>query len=127
MLIGIGTDILEIDKLRHVFSKDNYLEDSFVKKTYTIAEISQAENRSSPLQYYATRFAGKEAVFKALTQNGEDHRLIDIEILSDEYGAPHVILHGNAALLAKKREVTDIMISLSYEHRYALAFACAQK
>ena len=126
MIKGIGTDILAIDKLKPVFSQEEYQKDSFVRKTYTPSEIEQAEERPIPLYFYATRFAGKEAVFKALTVTGEDLRLNEIEILSDETGRPHVTLHGNALLLAQKKEISQILISLSYEDHTAIAFAVAE-
>ena len=126
MIKGIGTDILAIDKLKLIFSQKEYQKDSFVRKTYTSSEIAQAEERPIPLYFYATRFAGKEAVFKALTVTGEDLRLSEIEILSDETGRPHVTLSGNALLLAQKKEISQILISLSYEDNTAIAFAVAE-
>lgn len=126
MIKGIGTDILAIDKLNSVFKKEDYLNDSFVKKTYTSLEIELAESRPLPLYCYATHFAGKEAVFKALTTTGEDLRLNEIEILNDDTGKPYVVLHGNALLLAQKKEISHVLISLSYEDNYAIAYAITE-
>jgi holo-[acyl-carrier-protein] synthase len=126
MIKGIGTDILSIEKLKPIFKKEDYLKDSFVRKTYTANEIALAESRSLPLYCYATRFAGKEAVFKALTVTGEDLHLNEIEILSDETGKPYVILHGQALLLAQKKEISQVLISLSFEDDTAIAFAIAE-
>jgi len=126
MIKGIGTDILAIEKLNPILKKEDYLNDSFIKKTYTSLEIELAESRPLPLYCYATRFAGKEAVFKALTITGEDLRLNEIEILSDATGKPYVVLHGNAALLAQKKEISQVLISLSYEDDYAIAYAIAE-
>ena len=125
MIKGIGTDILSIDKLTPIFEKEDYLNDSFVRKTYTEGEIALAESRPLPIYCYATRFAGKEAVFKALTVTGEDLHLYEIEILSDETGKPYVTLHGQALLLAQKKEISQVLISLSYEDNTAIAFAVA--
>lgn len=126
MLKGIGTDILEIEKIKTLFNSPSYLSDSFVLRTYTAAEIALAESRPVPLFCYATRFAGKEAVFKALSVTGEDCRLAEIEILSEDSGKPFVNLYGAAAELAKKREISQILISLSYEYNYAVAYAIAE-
>ena len=126
MIKGIGTDILSIHKLEPIFQKEDYLKDSFVRKTYTASEIALAESRAVPIYCYATRFAGKEAVFKALTVTGEDFHLNEIEILSDETGKPYVTLHGQALLLAQKKEISQILISLSYEDDSALACAIAE-
>ncbi len=126
MIKGIGTDILEIEKLRPILAQPDYCNDSFIRKTYTPAEIALAESRPVPLYCYATRFAGKEAVFKALTVSGEDIRLNEIEILSEESGKPYVTLHGLAEKLAAKADIHTIHISLSYEDNYAVAYAVAE-
>ncbi len=126
MIIGIGTDILKIESLSPILEGPGYRDDSFLRRTFTEAEIALAEGRPKPIDCYATRFAGKEAVFKALSVSGEDLRLREIEILSDAAGKPYVRLYGNAAAVAEKRGVRRVLISLSYEDRYAVAFAVAE-
>lgn len=126
MIKGIGTDLLEIRKLAPILSQEDYTKDSFIRRTYTREEIALAESRERPMYFYATRFAGKEAVFKALNTTGEDCRLSEIEILCDDTGRPCVVLHGMALALAHKKEISRVLISLSYEHDYALAFAVAE-
>lgn len=126
MIKGIGTDILERAKINTVFWQDNYLEDPFIRKTYTAKEIEIAESRSDTKAFYATRFAAKEAVFKALNTTGQDVKLIDIEILAHENGAPYVQLYASAAAVAKKRDISEILVSISYEDDFAIAYAIAQ-
>ena len=87
-------------------------------------ELELIDSRPLPLYCFATRFAGKEAVFKAFGVHGDAFRLKDIEILEDESGVPQVFLHGKAAALAEEMGLTRIMISLSYDTDYAAAFAC---
>ncbi|MCR5526033.1 MAG: holo-ACP synthase [Lachnospiraceae bacterium] len=120
MVIGVGTDILRIGQLQPEYLKTD---DPFLVKTYSKAEISDAKKRELPLDYYATRFAGKEAVFKAFGMSGDHVLMSEIEILNDENGAPHVNLYGNMKKEAQKRGVKNIQISLSYERDYAVAFA----
>lgn len=127
MIRGIGTDILEIKKLAPILELPDYQQDSFIRKTYTQKEICLAESRPLPINCYATRFAGKEAVFKALSQSEDACRLNEIEILSDEAGKPFVVLHGNAAAAAAGLNVTAVHISLSYEDEYAIAYAIAEE
>lgn len=126
MIKGIGTDLLKINRLSPILEQENYIGDSFIRRTYTPAEIALAESRPVPLYCYATRFAGKEAVFKALNETGDDCRLNEIEILSEENGKPYVVLHGLAKALAEKKEISRILISLSYEDDFALAYALAE-
>lgn len=121
-MLGVGTDILKISNLGQ-----NGLEpeDSFVKKTFTTAEVAQAQQREVPLYYYATRFAGKEAVFKALNLSTAYFRLNEIEILSDDVGRPQVALSGELAKQAKKQGIQKVLVSLSYDTDYVVAYANA--
>ena len=122
MIIGIGTDILNLKTIRPSVQDP---EDSFVRKTYTEKERSLIASRPLPVYSYATRFAGKEAVFKSLNTDGDALRLNEIEILENENGQPTVHLHGRAAALAKEKGISHIFISLSYDTDYATAFAVA--
>lgn len=126
MIKRIGTDILAIKKLESILGQPDYLSDPFITKTFTSDEIKLAESRPAPIYCYATRFAGKEAVFKAISQTGEDVRLIDIEILDSETGRPYVVLHNTASQVTVEAEITNLQISLSYEDKYAIAYCIAE-
>lgn len=121
--MGIGVDILKIDRIKSLLESDDTASQSFINKVYTASELAEAVRRENSVYYYATRFAAKEAVFKALGINGDDIRLCEIEILSDENGRPYVNLHDNALRLAGERGVRAVEISISYETDYAVAFA----
>ncbi|MGI6333328.1 MAG: holo-ACP synthase [Saccharofermentanales bacterium] len=126
MIIGIGTDILDINRLRRC--PEDLLPDApFLIKTYTAAERAAAEERPDKIAYLATRFAGKEAVFKALGIGGDRIRLNEIEILNDGDGRPQVTLTGRMKELADRCGVLEVKLSLSYENDYAIAFAIMQK
>ena len=120
MIFGIGTDILDRERL------DRGLDTAFIRHVYTDAERLQAAQRHDPAAYYATRFAAKEAVFKAISACATDFRPQDIETLADEHGKPGVFLHGKTA-----EEVDDrlagreysILVSLSCEDKTAIAYA----
>ena len=122
MVVGIGTDILNIGRMKTILSAEN--KNSFLKKTFTDEECDQAELRDDKTLYYASRFCGKEAVFKTL--GAEDIRLNEIEILNDKNGTPYVTLYREA--LRKSRElksISEIDISLSSDTDYVVAFAVA--
>lgn len=123
MIIGIGTDILKIEKLHPPFLKDN---DPFLLKTFTLNEMNAANHSDHRIHYFADRFAGKEAVFKAIGISGNFIQLSEIEILNDENGVPYVLLHGNVKEQAKRKGITNIHISLSFEDEYAIAYAIAE-
>ena len=62
MSISCGTDIIEIERIRHSIEK---LGEKFLNKVYTNNEIQYCENkRKQRYQHYAARFAAKEAIFK---------------------------------------------------------------
>lgn len=122
MVKGIGTDILAIKRIRSIV--ENNANDAFIKKTFTKAEIDLAATRHDPVMLFATRFAGKEAIFKALHIT-EDIRLNEIEILEADAGRPYVVLHGKIKDMAEKKGISFVEISLSYETDYAVAFAVA--
>lgn len=126
MIVQIGTDIVEIEKLKYSVTKEPFASDPFIRHTFTEKEIRLALLRSDPLSFFATRFAGKEAVFKALNITGEDVRLSEIEILSQENGRPYVSLYGSAKETAKALDINNMHLSLSYEDHYAIAFAVAE-
>ena len=124
MVYGIGTDILNLRTIRP--SVENP-QDSFVLKIYTKKELELIQSRDLPLYCYATRFAGKEAVFKAFGVDGDALQLNEIEILEQENGQPIVYLHGRAAELAKELGIARVLISLSYDTDYVVAYATALK
>lgn len=123
MILGIGTDILKIQRIRDMEKGSN---DPFFIKTFTEKEREQALMRPDPMLYYATRFAGKEAVFKCLGIDGSDARLNEIEILGMHSGQPQVSLLGKLRETAPQKGIKNIQISLSYDTDYAVAFAMAQ-
>lgn len=122
MIVGIGTDILKISNIENAVSD---LSDPFVQRTFTLRELDIICSRQIPLYSFATRFAGKEAVFKTFSVDGNAIRLNEIEILENENCQPIVILHGYAKDLAVQKNIHNILVSLSYDTDYAIAFAAA--
>ena len=119
MILGVGTDILDMRRL----SPSSLLPgDPFLRRAFTEREIAQAEARPQPLRvpYYATRFAGKEAVFKALRTSPEGADLGEIELLDNPDGAPRCTLHGE---MLRRARGGRVHVSLSWDGELALAFA----
>jgi len=122
MILGIGTDILNINRIRNALESGS---ETFIEQSFTIKEQEVALNCPDPVSYYATRFSGKEAVFKCLGTD-EDIRINEIEILDSKTGKPQVTLSGKVKEIAAKKGVQNVQISLSYETDHAIAFAIAQ-
>ncbi len=117
MNIRIGTDIIEISRIKKsIEDTDN----KFIERIYTNKEIEYCESRKSQkYQHYAVRFAGKEAVFKAISsmlKNKFEIDWKDIEILNDSSGRPYVNI-----LKSKISDKINIDISLSHCKEYAVA------
>lgn len=117
MNIRIGTDIIEISRIKKsIEDTDN----KFIERIYTNKEIEYCESRKSQkYQHYAVRFAGKEAVFKAISsmlKNKFEVDWKDIEILNNSSGRPYVNI-----LKSKISDKINIDISLSHCKEYAVA------
>jgi holo-[acyl-carrier protein] synthase len=119
--VSIGVDIVNITRMSKNIDKPN-----FINRVFTKYEIDYCKNKNNILHHYAGRFAGKEAVFKALKMsNNKGLHWKDIEIICEETGLPMIILHGDAKKLAAEKKITNIQISISHEKDYAVAFVIA--
>lgn len=124
MVKGIGTDIIEIDRVENAVLKGG---EKFLKRIFTTGEINYCSTRKNPYPCYAARFAAKEAVLKALGTGLTGCGWTDIEVYSLPGGAPGVRLTGRAAKLAGMQGVTEVLLSISHDRGRALAFAVALK
>ena len=116
MIIGLGTDIIEIERIRKAISKEHFLNSVFTEIEQNYCN-SRGKNSAAS---YAARFAAKEAFFKALG-TGIFTRLTDVEVINDKHSAPKIFLHGKAKTLADELCVEKILISLSHSREYATA------
>ncbi len=121
MIYGIGTDIVQIDRI-----KKNIENKNFIYKIYTEKEQIYLEKRKFSPQTAAGIFAAKEAVSKALGTGISGFYLTDIEILKDEFDKPIVLLHNKALEISLDKGIGKINISISHEKEYAIAFAVAE-
>ena len=118
MILGVGTDIVEIGRVRKAVESVH-----FCMRVYTAAERTYCESRKAGrAASYAARFAGKEAVMKALGTGLRDGSLLDIEIVNDALAAPRVRLSGAFRRLAEAKGVAFVHLSLSHAQDYATAF-----
>jgi len=85
MKITCGTDIIEIGRMKKIIDNDNK---KFLNEIYNEQEIEYCESKNVvKYQHYAARFAAKEAIFKAISNNMENKFELtwkDVEILNDE-------------------------------------------
>lgn len=119
---SIGVDIVEIERMRAILERTP----SFKTRVFSEAERAYCDKKARPECHYATRFAAKEAVLKALgTGFSEGIGVRDIEVVLNAKGKPQVKLYRRAAEKANELEIKDMPISLSYTQDDAVACALA--
>lgn len=104
MIVGIGTDIIQ----------NNRVKLSIAKRILTEAEYAVFENKHDDLkvEYLASRFAAKEAIVKA---TNKQFSINQIEILNDSDGRPYC------------NNIDGVQVTISHEKEYSVAFAIYEK
>lgn len=118
MILGIGTDMIEIARIQKACEKE-----AFLTRTFTERECRQANGNASML---AGNFAIKEAVAKSFGTGFRTFMPGDIEVLRDELGKPYVVLYGGAEKLAEKMGMHVIHASITNTADYALGFVVGE-
>lgn len=119
-MLSVGVDLIETGRVARALERWG---DRFLSHVYTAAEVKHCRNHVPEL---AARFAGKEAVSKALGTGLRGVTWREMEVLSDARGKPVVRLHGRAKRRAEELGLEDFAISLSHSRRYAVAFVVAK-
>jgi holo-[acyl-carrier protein] synthase len=120
---GIGTDLVEIDRLARSLARTPRLRE----RVFSAPEILYCEARGRPAQHYAARFAAKEAFLKALGMGiFEGVALIDVEVAREEEGAPWLRLGASAMRALEKRGCRRALLSLSHCGNLAIAVVLVQ-
>jgi len=119
MVVGIGIDIIEIERIKSSVDKFG---DHFLNKIFTKNELEYSLTKANKYQHLAARFAAKEAVAKALSTGwNKEFRFKDIEIKNQSNGMPVVELFGQ---LKKFLSVDkDLKITMSHSDHYVTCFA----
>ncbi|MCL4528845.1 MAG: holo-ACP synthase [Chloroflexi bacterium] len=119
MNLRTGVDLIEISRIEEVVARHGK---HYLERIYTPAELDQFGKRVESL---AGRFAGKEAVAKALGCGIGDVTWKEIEILGNEQNAPTLTLSGGAAEKAKELGLTKWSVSISHSMSHAVALVVA--
>lgn len=119
MILGIGTDILEVERMKQKLKK----QPSFIDGIFTDNEIKYCNQFKNKAERFSARYAAKEALLKAFGTGWRDGVTFkDIDIINDELGKPEIKLSGVAKQIANKLKVTSIHISMSHTKELANAF-----
>ena len=119
MIVGIGNDIIEIERIEKAISKEG-----FKNKIYTQRELENIKKRGNRAETYAGVFSAKEAISKAIGTGVREFSLTDLEILNDDLGKPYVVVSEKLDKIIKsKKEDYQIEISISHSKKYVIAMA----
>ncbi|MDH2315453.1 holo-ACP synthase [Fusobacterium nucleatum] len=119
MIVGIGNDIIEIERIEKAISKEG-----FKNKVYTQKELENIKKRGDRVETYAGIFSAKEAISKAIGTGVREFSLTDLEILNDDLGKPYVVVSKKLDKIIKsKKEDYQIEISISHSKKYVIAMA----
>jgi holo-[acyl-carrier protein] synthase len=122
LTVQVGVDIVGVERVSRLLASHP----GAVDELFTPAEQAYCRGKRRADEHFAGRFAGKEAVLKAVgTGLRRRMRWADIEILSGDAGRPTVALHGEVAAQAERRGIRQVQISISHSDGLALAHAVA--
>ena len=119
MIVGLGLDIAEIDRIEAAIARHGT---PFIERLFTPGEVAYCERHKNRFERYAARFAVKEAAMKALG-TGWRHgvRWRDIEVTREASGKPTLRLEGVAREFADRLGVRNITVSITHSGNLALA------
>lgn len=121
MVLGIGTDIIEVSRIEASYERFG---ERFLNRILLPGEIAYCLSYKQPGPFLAARFAAKEAISKAFgTGIGAQLSWQDMEIARKPSGEPYVILHGGGLDLLNARSASKVMITLSHTQTHAVAVA----
>lgn len=121
MILGVGTDIIEVERIRGSHQRFG---ERFLKRILRQPEIAYCLAHSEPAPHLAARFAAKEAISKAFgTGIGAELGWLDMEVARHDSGQPYVILHDKGLVLLAARTGHIVHLSLSHTQVYACAVA----
>jgi holo-[acyl-carrier protein] synthase len=120
MIYGVGTDIVNIDRIQKIILKNR---DGFIKRVLTEHEQALFANKADSAAFCAKRFAAKEAFSKALgTGIGKVVSFQDLTVRNNENGKPHFIPSEKLRLYLLEKGIKQAHLSISDESQNAVAF-----
>ena len=125
MVVGLGTDLIEIERIERSLARFG---PAFLERVYTPGEVAYCERkRRNAAESFAARFAAKEAAAKALgTGISRGVSWKEFEVVRLPGQRPELVLSGRAATIARQLGVTRFSLSLSHSRGFALAVVIAE-
>ncbi len=119
MIIGLGIDLVEIERIRSNIDKHG---ERFLNRVFTRRELDFCMERKFPAPGLAARFAAKEAAMKALgTGYGQSVGWHDVELVGGGDTAPELEFHAGAKQRAQIMGVKRALVTITHERAMAVA------
>lgn len=123
MIRGIGTDIVQVDRIKNAIDRTP----NFMKKVFTDKEIEYFKSRKNNIESISGSFAAKEAISKALGTGVRKFGLLDIEILRNDLGKPIAKISRKIIEELGIEYSFLIHVSISHTKENAIAFAVLEE
>ena len=124
-ILGIGVDVIENKRIKRLLNNE-----VFIKRTFGKNEIKSSKKILNKINYFAKRFAAKEALAKSIgTGFRNNFNFKDIEILNDKLGKPYFFKCRKIDDIIKKKfrvKKYELFLSISDEKEYSAAFTILQ-
>jgi holo-[acyl-carrier protein] synthase len=125
MIYGIGTDLVENDRIRGVIQRWG---NKFINRVFSEEEIKYCNRHADRYVHFGARFAIKESFLKAAGVGlGRGIKLIEIQVLNEESGKPCLFLTGGARQFYEKAEIQRSHITITHTKKYAAAVVILEK
>ena len=123
MILGIGIDLLEVEKIEKGIQSEVYL-----RKVFTEQEIADCRSMSNAAERFAGKFAAKEAFMKAIGKGiRQEVWFTQIEVLNRENGQPFIQANGEAQISLMELDVKNIHVSITHTKQHAAAVVVLEK
>ena len=121
MIFGIGIDVLEAQRLRDTYVRFGA---HFVDRLLMPEERAQFERTARPERFLAMRFAGKEAIVKAMgTGFAHGMWLRDVGVVQNSWGKPEIVYSARGEQLRQRLGIGEGHVSLTDEAGLVVALA----
>ena len=125
-ILGTGIDIVDKTRIRVALKKK-----LFVKRIFSLTEISKAKNFKDKTSYYSKKFAAKEALSKSIGTGFRNNlNFKDISVINNKLGKPSFVVNNKIKNIIKKQfkvSSVNFFLSISDENKYSIAFVILQK
>jgi len=117
MIVGIGIDLVDIQKI-----EESARNEAFLRRVFTPIELQSVERYANKADHLAGKFAVKEAFMKAIGAGIRQEVWFDqIEVWNDKSGKPQVQVKGEAERRLKESGSAHIHVSISHSKEMAVA------